>query len=91
MRKHALSALAALALVTASAGAARAADKLRLERMDLKGSPTIKRIRFLVKVLCASLRLCGEQEVLANMTKEFQTLQSNSSPQTFFAASAKRA
>jgi hypothetical protein len=42
MRKHALSALLALAFVTMSAGAARAADKLRLERLDLKGSPTIK-------------------------------------------------
>ena len=42
MRKHALLALSALALVLSSAGAARAAEKLRLERMDLKGSPTIK-------------------------------------------------
>lgn len=42
MRKHALIALSALALVTLSAEAARAADKLRLERMDLKTSPTIK-------------------------------------------------
>lgn len=42
MRKHVLLALSALALVLSSAGAARAAEKLRLERMDLKGSPTIK-------------------------------------------------
>ena len=42
MRKHALLALSALALLVSSGGAARAAEKLRLERMDLKGSPTIK-------------------------------------------------
>ncbi|HEX8951303.1 MAG TPA: VWA domain-containing protein, partial [Polyangia bacterium] len=42
MRKHALFALSALALVLSSAGAARAADKLRLERMDLKASPTLR-------------------------------------------------
>jgi FHA domain-containing protein/von Willebrand factor type A domain-containing protein len=41
MRKHAL-ALSALALVALASGAARAADKLRLERMDLKASPTLK-------------------------------------------------
>ena len=41
MRKHAL-ALSAIALITLMGGAARAADKLRLERMDLKASPTIK-------------------------------------------------
>jgi hypothetical protein len=41
MRKQAL-VLTALALVTLTAGAARAADKARLERMDLKTSPTIR-------------------------------------------------
>src|SRR6185312_12917320 len=42
MRKHSLSALLAFAFVIGSAGAAHAADKLRLERLDLKASPTIK-------------------------------------------------
>ena len=42
MRKHALLALSALLIVSSLAGAARAADKLRLERMDLKASPTLK-------------------------------------------------
>jgi hypothetical protein len=42
MRKHLLSALFALAFVIGSSGAARASDKLRLERLDLKSSPTIK-------------------------------------------------
>src|SRR4051812_24622395 len=42
MRMHARLALSAIALVSLTAGAARAADKVRLERMDLKGSPTLK-------------------------------------------------
>jgi hypothetical protein len=41
MRKT-LHALATFALLTLTAASAHAADKLRLERMDLKGSPTLK-------------------------------------------------
>jgi hypothetical protein len=42
MRTHALLALSAIALVSVGAGSARAADKVRLERMDLKASPTLR-------------------------------------------------
>src|SRR5690242_16796972 len=41
MHKHAIT-VAALALVSLASAPAGAADKVRLERMDLKGSPTIK-------------------------------------------------